>query len=162
MTRPEQEASDFTHRPAKWLLLVLLAGGEKRRYNEPIAGKTKLVKEIFLLDQARKEIAPRYEFKAYDYGPFSADILRDLDEMKERGLVQAEPGYGGEVYSLTERGVGVARVLWSREDPKTLAKIFDIKVRFNRMPLSQLLSYVYDRYPRFADKSVLESLETVD
>jgi len=141
---------------------MLLAGGEKRRYNEPIAGKTKLMKEIFLLQQTRKEISPRYDFRAYDYGPFSSDILRDLEEMEERDFVQAEPGYGGEVYSLTERGVAVARVLWSREDPKTLARIFDIKIRFNRMPLSQLLSYVYSRYPRFAEKSVLESLETPD
>ncbi len=160
MTNPEQEASEFANRPAKWMLLMLLAGGEKRRYNEPVAGKTKLVKEIFLLDRARKEIAPRYEFTAYDYGPFSPEILRDLDELKDRGLVQAEPGYGSEVYSLTERGVGVARILWSREDPKTVAKIFDIKVRFNKMPLSQLLSYVYGLYPRFAEKSVLDSFET--
>ncbi len=157
---PEEEGVEFSTRPTKLLLLILVAGGETRKYNEPVAGRTKLMKELFLLQQRDKKVAPRYDFKPYDYGPFSQQIWSDLEELKVRGLIDSENLYPGETYFLTPRGVAVARVLWSHEDPKTLERIFDIKVRFNRMPLSQLLSYVYSSYPQYASKSVLESFES--
>lgn len=37
----------------KWILIFLFVGG-KKRYNEPVVGKIRLVKEIFLLREVGK------------------------------------------------------------------------------------------------------------
>ena len=42
--------------------MFLFVGGDKKRYNEPVIGKTRLVKELFLLREVCK-VQNMYEFK---------------------------------------------------------------------------------------------------
>ncbi len=69
----------------KDLLLVLLyVNGKTDKINEPIIGKTRLTKMVFLFE---KELLKKFkninedslpEFFAYDYGPFSKELLDDI------------------------------------------------------------------------------------
>ena len=146
-------------RPAKWIVLMLFSGGEVSKYNEPVRGRTRLTKEIFLFQSMEPSVDVKYDFKPYDYGPFAQPLLSDLEELLASGLVQADDSQARGLYSLTPGGVELAKSLWDSEPEKIRRRIFDVKVRFNRMPLAALLSYVYDRYPRFAEKSVYEPPE---
>lgn len=82
------------------LMLLLYAKGINGEQCEPIVGKTRLIKMVFLFD---KEIRPRFNlnkaipdsampnFTAYDYGPFSAQVYEDLEFLIEMGFAEASP-----------------------------------------------------------------------
>lgn len=80
----------------KDLIMVLLyAKGHKQQQCEPIRGRTRLMKMIFLFD---KEIRKRFhkeiinddalpKFVPYDFGPFSAEVYSDLEFLKDLGFI---------------------------------------------------------------------------
>ena len=83
----------------KDLIMVLLyARGHRDRQCEPIHGKTRLMKMIFLFD---KEIRRKFnlseqipdsalpDFTPYDFGPFSGKVYEDLEFLVDMGLVEA-------------------------------------------------------------------------
>jgi len=83
----------------KDLLMVLLyARGHTGQQCEPVVGKTRLVKMVFLFE---KEIRGKFnleapiaesaipDFEPFSFGPFSAKIYEDLEFLVEMGLVDA-------------------------------------------------------------------------
>lgn len=82
------------------MMLLLYAKGHRKQLAEPVTGKTRLVKMIFLF---RKEILQKFnrdrplaktalpEFHAYNFGPFSAQVYSDLELLVELGFVRAQP-----------------------------------------------------------------------
>lgn len=81
----------------KDLLMVLLyARGHTGHLCEPIVGKTRLVKMVFLF---KKEVIRKYnldvpiaesaipDFEAYSFGPFSGKVYEDLEFLVDMGLV---------------------------------------------------------------------------
>ncbi|MFZ0890349.1 MAG: hypothetical protein WA005_18060 [Candidatus Binataceae bacterium] len=87
-------------------MLLLYAKGKNARQCEPIRGRTRLMKMVFLF---KKELMPRFklsqvidkkalpDFTAYDYGPFSPDVFADLEFLVDLGFVSAKPVTGGQV-----------------------------------------------------------------
>ena len=78
------------------LLLLLYAPGKSGMINEPIVGRTRLVKMLFLFKQeamkhfrAGTEINDDnfYRFFAWDFGPFSTQVYDDLTFFILRGFV---------------------------------------------------------------------------
>jgi len=82
--------------PKDLLMVLLYAKGATGRQCEPIRGRTRLMKMVFLFD---KEVRRRFnldkviseqalpDFTPYDYGPFSADVFEDLEFLVELGFV---------------------------------------------------------------------------
>jgi hypothetical protein len=80
------------------LMLLLYAKGHNGQECEPVQGKTRLMKMVFLFD---KEIRSKFklnkaipnsampDFVAYDYGPFSVQVYEDLEFLIEMGFVEA-------------------------------------------------------------------------
>ena len=78
------------------LMTLLYAKGHTGRPCEPIIGKTRLMKMVFLFD---KEIRSKFnlkktipitalpKFDSCDYGPFSSQVYEDLEFLVEMGLV---------------------------------------------------------------------------
>jgi uncharacterized protein YwgA len=78
-------------------MVLLYAKGHTGKHCEPIIGKTRLMKMVFLFD---KEIRPKFnlrksipdtalpKFEPYDYGPFSAQVYEDLEFLVEMGFVE--------------------------------------------------------------------------
>ena len=74
--------------PKDLIMLLLYAPGTTGALCDPIEGQTRLMKMIFLF---KKELSRRFnldqvidekafpDFKAYDYGPYSASVYSDLE-----------------------------------------------------------------------------------
>ena len=81
------------------IMLLLYARGHVGKQCDPIRGRTRLMKMVFLfkeeirrkfnLEKAiPKEAIP--DFKKYDFGPFSAQVFSDLEFLVELGFVQVK------------------------------------------------------------------------
>lgn len=80
------------------LLLLLYSPGVGDQVNEPIIGKTRLTKMVFLF---KKEAWPHfsknisisndkfYDFFAWNFGPFSKEVYDDLVFFQNRGFIEA-------------------------------------------------------------------------
>lgn len=136
----------------KWILMFLSAGDDKMRYNAPVIGKTRLVKELFLLKK-RGKIHNMYSFKADKYGPSSNEIIIDLDLLEKLELINTEPHVYGTKYFLTRKGL-LKSQKYSNENIR--AKIENIKRNYNKMPLNKLLVYVYSAFPKYTTKSLIK------
>jgi hypothetical protein len=160
------------------IVLVLGAPGGKERpgYME---GVTRLEKLIFLLERetpARDWMTEKADFRSYRFGPFSskiyeaadtltaAGIIKDsakkADDVEDRwesvtALVDAEDmdPYTARTFELTPRGQKYYDVLMQELPPNAERVLSDFKAKFGRLPLRQLVRYVYERYPQFTDKS---------
>ena len=123
------------------------------------------------------ELKSDIHFEAYDFGPYSPEVYDILEAFKEKSIVKSrtekydtfrevidellyqaleeeQPIISNErtmeVYSLTEdKGLKLVEVLKERgrikeEDIKAVEQI---KLRYNKLKLKDLLKYVYERYP---------------
>lgn len=80
------------------LLLLLYSPGRKPEVNEPIQGRTRLVKMLFLFREEALEHFRRgtaidaknfYEFFPWNFGPFSRQVFDDLNFFTLRGYIQS-------------------------------------------------------------------------
>ncbi|MBR2409059.1 MAG: hypothetical protein IKB07_08945 [Lachnospiraceae bacterium] len=89
MNKKEMNSKDL-------LLSFLYSPGQKENINEPIIGRTKLTKMMYLFE---KEIYPKFfkdeliielpDFKPYFYGPFSPQLFEDLSFFCSIGMICA-------------------------------------------------------------------------
>lgn len=82
------------------IMLFLYARGRMGRLREPIRGRTRLMKMVFLFDkEVRREfnlgrVIPDEalpDFAPYDFGPFSDQVFSDLEFLVELGFVRVKP-----------------------------------------------------------------------
>jgi len=144
------------------LALLDAAGGR-------IKGKTRFQKLAFLANQRLEDkgISP-YDFVPYDYGPFDKALLDELESLEEEGAVEISKTrtYGGDTrhdYSLTRHGRKRFKNILP-DDPETedehrIREIYevaeDVVSEYNDLPISNLIDYVYEEYPEYAQNSVL-------
>lgn len=78
------------------LLAILYVPGINQNHNEPIIGRTKLTKMIFLFEKElyqqffKDKIADLPNFNAYLFGPYSKSLFDDLNFFISIGLIQTE------------------------------------------------------------------------
>jgi uncharacterized protein len=111
---------------------------------------------LFAMDDVSKP-DEAYDFVPYDYGPMSTQIYRDLEWLSECGMIEATPveGQTWSRYSATEDGLIAARDLLDQEPSQTAAqRLYEIKADVSSHTYQQVLEDVYDRFPKFASKSV--------
>lgn len=119
-----------------------------------MVGRTRLIKELFLLKMTYGVRDMEYTFIPYWYGPFCPEIYADLQALQERGEVGSADSPGGEVLSLTPTGVQRAQALEPSITPDTLRRIRDCKEKYNPMEFDALVEYVYERWPKFTTRSL--------
>jgi uncharacterized protein len=157
------------------VLLLLAAPGRTDHGRDRVNGMTRLEKLLFLAEQEKKighEVQNAFEFKAYDYGPYSKAVYDAVELLSEAGLINQERAFAGQPldemeewaagveqreglerrFTLTDRGKAVAELLASQHK-KVSDDLSDIKKRYGDWPLRQLLRYVYNTYPSYADES---------
>jgi uncharacterized protein len=173
------------------LLLLLYAKGASGDLCEPIEGRTRLQKMLYLLNKEHKAVRQisSLRFEAYAYGPYTAALYDDLAFLQNMGYldtgtsseVSADELSGNDVtfdylmgglqeelperyetvkYALSQQGREVVQsyIRGVEADPGfagVVKAIDDIKARFNRMPLRELIRYVYSKYPEDARESVI-------
>lgn len=99
----------------------------------------------------------RYAFVPYNYGPMSAQIYSDLEDLVSEGLIGEKPveGQSWSRYVPTEKGLEAGRELLGRDDSAGVARnLHQIKKEVAGKTFKALLEDVYERYPAFASKSV--------
>ena len=139
---------------------------------------------FLLAKEEKLEPAMAYDFRAYKFGPFSKDVyqatdfLRGIDFIKvdERPVVSyyntneelaleelidddSAPAIDQKekVFRLTDRGRTAAenmRSSWTVHHPVELAKIEGVVKRYAKLPLNQLIRYVYRQFPDWAKNSI--------
>ncbi len=134
---------------------------------QPVEGRTRMQKMLFLLQQEYKSCDFQYRFHAYDYGPYSNTLQSDVDELIDQGLLQEEPeplinGKCKYRYSITKKGIKlVEKILAEPKNKKLqLKEIYEssekIKKYANNLSINELLKDVYSRFPEYTKFSVFE------
>jgi uncharacterized protein YwgA len=176
----------------KDFLLLLLAAHGGQEDAEPVVGVTRLQKYLFLLQQehdwnGRFHVSDPYEFEAYDYGPFDAQLYDDLVMLENAGLIDtssAGPEPSAENNESRRRDFDWATVdrelaPWESEDQiqryaltdrgrkfasryelsaEDEAVLADLKGTWNQRPLQALLRWLYHNYPEWATNTRLPHL----
>ena len=134
-----------------WPLLTLYVVDE-------IRGKTKLQKLVFLLDKELNIVKDQgYNFIPYKYGPFSKELIEDIEILILLGLVEREEGevieVNGEevtitVYKLTDRGKSIAGQIYNKLTDEEKRRINKLK-EFNTGSARSLTEYVHRKYPEY-------------
>lgn len=180
----------------KFLLLILYTptkNGKDAPANVPITGRTRLMKMSFLFDKEVREdfIKDKTfsevalpEFFPWKYGPFSRDLLNDLEFLVNQqyiavAIARSVPNpeelaeyeywvddleeyegreYQEEEFSLTpDAGIPKAQEIWSLLSANQRHLLIQFKALINQAPLDRILEYVYKKYKDqgYADKSLI-------
>jgi hypothetical protein len=138
------------------------AQGGDWNWAAPIEGKTKLVKELFLLDketEAGKAGILKFSFTPGPYGPSSLTLTDTLDQMIRGGEVgtsrSPDPSHRATVLRLVGRVGAEAQNLWAALPDKFRGAIYGTKSRFREFEYRPLVSYVYRKYPDYATNSLI-------
>lgn len=139
------------------VLLQFLALGKS-----PDIDPIRVMKGLFIIGQEAKpawlEEKDRYDFVAYDYGPCSFDIYRDLEVLEASGLITrvSVPGRSWETIRLTPTGKKSADARRDELNADLLDYIKVVRNWVTSLAFSDLLKKVYARYPKYATKSVFK------
>lgn len=143
----------------KWIILMLHS-------LNTVVGKTRFMKLLFLL---RRETGfwrgSFFKFWPYDYGPYSWEVEEDIKELERNDYITVRKTRIEEyefsedekvlyTYTLTSKGKALAPELLAECPPNSMQKMEKMHA-LNRMPLLELLRYVYERYPKFIANSVI-------
>ena len=150
-----------THR-AIFLLSLLKANN-----NEPIKGRTKLEKLLFLIKQdilADTQFdGSYYFFEPYKYGPFTTEILDDVVLMEDFGYLKRERIGDDVIYSITSQGQTKIQQINQNLSTNIKTQIDEINKKIeklkkdkNKLPLRQLLTYVYQKFPYYTTNSEIK------
>jgi DNA-binding PadR family transcriptional regulator len=135
-----------------WLLVVL--GASKAGRLTPV----QIQKSLFLLyKEAPKHVGQNfYRFEPYDYGPFSATIYRDLEDLAKGGAIaiESEPMQRWPKYAITAAGRVRAEAAKKKLDPKASAFVQRVVDWVTSKSFPELVSAIYARYPEFKANSV--------
>jgi len=138
--------------------------------NDPIRGKTRLQKIIFLFQQEifkekKKDLG--YDFIPYNFGPYSSTLQSDVEELTDDDYISVNvfEGLNGKYiyhYVITDKGKELVDALLTESKyvkfrlnrPYKLLK--KIKIEANYDNLDSLLKRVYSEHPEYAKNSIYE------
>lgn len=162
-------------------VIILLLGAPSRfsTLKDRIEGITRLEKLIYLLEvesDLRKLLSESADFQPNKFGPFSSKIYHAIESLEAAGLVEdstkladtpadsweslevigedLDP-YATRDISITDLGRSYYRVLVGELPKGTEAELSAFKDQFGRLPLRDLIRYVYTRHPEMTVKSVI-------
>lgn len=139
------------------LLMLLLVEGPSGTINEPIRGKTRLQKELFLSQKKLKEkgVSKPYPFRPYHYGPYCREIYYDIELLKDEGMVEETTVFTKHVgivreYKLTSKGI---RKTNDMIEKRALGGQYDIikevKKKYNSMSVVELVNITHREHPEY-------------
>ncbi|WP_143420762.1 hypothetical protein [Halorubrum ezzemoulense] len=147
--------------PRKLLVMKTLEENDRHK----IDGRTRLQKLVFLAQkEASADLPSTYTYIPYDYGPFSASLLDEVEELDGEGYLTEKRVSGARgkkyVYELTEEGKERLREELEELDEADRKAIEEsanfAEGMFSDTPISRLLEHVYNNYPEYAKNSVLK------
>ncbi len=116
--------------------------------------QVRVMKGMFLLDQTLFSSDRRlYRFDAFDHGPMSGDVYRDLDVLKIGQLIDVTPMAPGSyrrTYVPNEAGRQVCARIEQSKPPEQLQAVRDAAAYVTSRGLDEILDRISQEYPFFA------------
>lgn len=139
-----------------WLLIFLSSGadGVSSRALDPV----RIQKGMFLLSKRGPASARNaYDFEPYNWGPFSRQVYRDLDELENAGLIQRSPveGQSWSVFTCTPEGALKAAAISESVSPEDRTWLLGLRSFVQQHSFAGLLKAIYEAYPEYATRSML-------
>lgn len=136
-----------------WLLLLLdrsALGAQGPDELDPV----RIQKGMFLLSE-RGPARGLYEFRAYDWGPFSPAIYTDLAALTRQGYLAEDRVLGRtwSTYRVTARGHERASAAAAEVGQTTAAWLRQAREFLTTRSFAQLLREIYALYPEYAVNS---------
>lgn len=145
----------------EWVLRLLYTPDETG-VSEPIFGRTRMMKALFLLHRKLEESfdsGAGFEFRAYKYGPFDSGVYTALESLELESLIEITPpnrhmsNRDEPKYSLTPDGREIAQELYEELSSEEIALLKWVKYKQASRDLGSLLNFVYTQYPNMTDES---------
>ncbi len=151
MTEEQKEFID------KWLIILLSLDDFK-----PIKGKTRLVKEFFLIwKKYFDEKGNIAEFYPYHFGPYSTLLAVRVNKLFFQKTIKFIESGQDISYALAENEGAKALNLIEHENPIIISEISKIKAKYAKVGIGKLLGYVYRNYPEFSEYSIAKETSTI-
>lgn len=149
--------SDYKGRE-NWILSFLFVEGDSNKVCESVYGRTRLMKELFLVDDRvrNKGEETEMEFKADKFGPSDTKLLIALQDLKTKGLVHSKPQARVSELTLTNDGIEEAKNAFRKMSDIKVGSLRKIKREFNFEKQTDLLRYVYEEYSEYTTKSKIK------
>ena len=136
-------------------VLAAMAAAE----NRPLS-PVQVQKLFFLLDQNVSDTVggPYFNFEAYDYGPFDKEVYRTFEVLANKGFVfvRDSSDNGPRQYSLTAEGVTEGSAELGRLSQDISRYIVALKEWLQERSFTELVSYIYQQYPKMKENSVFQ------
>ncbi len=126
--------------------IILLANAN----DEPIKGRLKLQKMMFLLSDKIDEIKEQCSYDAGNYGPHSEIVDKESQYLEQIGVLSSNPGE----ITITKVGKELAKEIMKRKDATILKALNGYKEFLNDLTNNELLAYVYSAYPDMIEESI--------
>jgi uncharacterized protein YwgA len=140
-------------------LLLLLLDVDK---DQPIQGRTRLAKLLFLIQKEIVETAKlgpegeKFDFSADRYGPFSDEIFDEIEFLSDIHFITRTGEEDAETFKITQQGTDyVKQKIVPKIGERGIDEIKRLRRKYASLDLRELLRYVYARYPEYAVKSVI-------
>ncbi|MCY4490418.1 MAG: hypothetical protein OXC46_03025 [Thaumarchaeota archaeon] len=118
--------------------------------NEPINGRFKLQKIMYVLSDSVEEIKEQCSYTTTNYGPYSKILDEEVRYLEQIGVLTEDVGK----IILTGTGKKIAQELHKNEDEESLYRLNDHKDFLNDMTKDELLTYIYSAHPDMIKKSI--------
>jgi uncharacterized protein YwgA len=118
--------------------------------------RIRLQKAIFLLTRrGSADWRTLYNYKPYNWGPYSSQLTFDLGELMGEGLLDVQDATGSRYgrYRDTAEGEACAREIWATLTDSEQAFIRSVRAYVTDRSFTELLREVYAEYPEFATAS---------
>jgi uncharacterized protein YwgA len=124
----------------------------------PIEGMTKFEKLVFLSKEEvlkkEKEDVPEFKFEPDRFGPLATELYDEIEYLGSSGLL-SKTAQG--TFAITEKGKSYfENRVRNRIDPKTVERIQQLKKRWDKKDLGELLRYVYEQYKDYTVNSEIK------
>ncbi|MFT4040799.1 MAG: hypothetical protein QM692_21640 [Thermomicrobiales bacterium] len=135
--------------PPAWLLLLLGSAPDRRPMDV-----ARIVLGMFLIDQQVLEPTGQfYCFDAFESGPLSIEVHRDLQWLRVGQLVEKWPPSSADnatSYTLTDAGRDAWTTIALRKTPEQLTAIQDIAAYVTSHRLEEIRDHIWREYPEYA------------
>jgi uncharacterized protein len=140
------------------VVLAALSSGQGMTFS-PV----KVQKLLFLVDKNIPSYTdgPHFDFRAYDYGPFDADVYRVLEALEEKGLVEVNksPFTRWRDYRLTPEGQKRGDTVLSGMATEAKQFLEALVAWMRKLSFEQLVSAIYKQYPDMKANSVFRGAQ---
>ena len=133
------------------LVLAAMASGGFEQFS-PV----QVQKMFFLLDRniAAQIEAPHFDFAAYDYGPFDANVYQEIEILSHEGLTTVNGAGSSRRYALTENGYSEGRCILKTLPEVVQKYMADVSKFVRSLSFPALVSAIYEAYPEMRANSV--------